>query len=131
MDATTLGWFAGVIDLKGTIIRKNNQTRATPQLVLLIDTRHKAVADRMATMTGTGIGTRDVSVPLRFERKQCREHCPEVHVHVSEMNMPQTYRWQATGVAAAIILHNLLPYMTTASARDFGGTITEIIRVAA
>jgi len=46
-------------------------------------------------------------------RRNCAEHCPESHVHMRDVAMPDTVRWSVTGVAAAVVLWNLMPYLST------------------
>lgn len=47
-----LGWLASVLDLKGHIIRKNNQTRRTPQLVLMVESSRLRVVEELCRLTG-------------------------------------------------------------------------------
>jgi hypothetical protein len=85
---------AAVLDLKGMIIRKNNQDRATPQIVLVVDSKNEKVIRQLCELTG------------------CQEHCPEAHVHADlDWQMPPTSRWTVTGVSAAMVLYTIMPYM--------------------
>lgn len=109
----SLGWMAAVFDLKVLLLRKKNQQRATSQLVLVVDSKNKAVIDRLAKMTGTTpeYGRIQDWSSKGWMRRGCIEHCPQAHIHALAPNMPEHYRWTATGAAAAIVLHNLTPYL--------------------
>lgn len=39
LTESDLGWVAGLIDLKGKTLTKSNSQRATPQVVMWIETR--------------------------------------------------------------------------------------------
>jgi hypothetical protein len=112
-----LGWMAAVIDLKGLPIRKANKTRATPQLVLVVESKHVNVIRRLSEMTGTEVERKNQrNLGEGWMRRGCVEHCPEPHFHQHSeehrWQMPDTQRWSITGVGAAIVLHNLMPYLT-------------------
>lgn len=120
-----LGWMAAVIDLKGHISRKRNYQRVTPQIVLMVDTKHYAILRRLTAMTGTTADAKIERPVKEFMRRACTVHCPEAHVHIAEdYVMPATWRWTITGVAAGIVIHNLLPYMTTDD--GYTETVTEV-----
>jgi hypothetical protein len=113
VDEGWLGWVAGVFDLKALLYRKNNKTRVTPQLVVLVDSRDPEIIATLAALTGCHPMTRAKPVQEWMSRG-CTEHCPEAHVHHEhKWSMPVTTRWSATGVSAAIILNDVLPYMRT------------------
>src|SRR6185503_19478151 len=97
-----LGWMAGVIDLKGRLIRKKNKTRATPQVVLIVETKEYMVVKELSSLTGTSPETMDRRPLREWMRKGCSEHCPEAHVHVGDseyehLYMPPIARWTITG----------------------------------
>lgn len=110
-----LAWLAAILDLKGHIIRKNNKTRRTPQLVLMVESAQLRVIERLCTLTGQSVE------PIRhdgrrhgdWKQRGCSEHCPEAHVHHEGTAMPPIGRWTATGASAAIVLHNVIPFMVT------------------
>jgi hypothetical protein len=112
-----LGWMAAVIDMKGHIIRKTNQTRRTPQLVLMVDVKDPRIAQRLAAFTGSKVEAKEQILPNEaFLRRGCAAHCPEAHIHVDEnrnWQMPEVTRWAVTGAAMSIVLGNLAPYMST------------------
>jgi hypothetical protein len=110
-----LGWMAAVIDLKGKIYQKTNRSRATPQLVLHVQSKDRHIINRLAALTGTEPEPHDAKGPADFMRHPCREHCPDAHVHVIEYpwQMPQSGTWTITGVGMGIVLANIKPYMTT------------------
>lgn len=128
MEATTelgvrdFAWVAGVLDMKGRMVRKNNKQRATPQLVLMVETKNFRVVNELAKLTGTNPELHEPRPLKEWMRKQCAEHCPEGHVHVSSRQdgygwaMPTVGRWTITGAGAAVVLHSVLPYMRN----DFG-----------
>jgi hypothetical protein len=110
-----LGWMAAVIDLKGRIYHKKNRKRATPQLVLHVQSKDRHIIARLADLTGTEPEPHDAKGPADFMRHPCREHCPKAHVHVIEYpwQMPESGTWTITGVAMGIVLFNLAPHMVT------------------
>jgi hypothetical protein len=115
MDVITeldLSWMAAIVGFKGRISRKKNKMRATPQLVLWVQMANHQIASRMCEMTGTHPEPAS-SVMSTWDRRGCIEHCPEAHVHISEVIMPLTTKWSVTGTAAAIVLYNLMPYIVS------------------
>ena len=110
-----LGWMAGVIDLKGRLLRKRNKMRATPQIVLAVQTKELAVIRELGNLTGTKPEAIQKQPIKDFMRRSCAEHCPEAHVHyysdVDGLYMPEMRRWTVTGAAMYVVLDNLLPYI--------------------
>lgn len=110
-------WVAGVLDFQGHIQRKNNHQRAadSQQITLYVDTSIDEIVMRLSEMTGANLEMKERhKVRPEWQRKGCEEHCPEAHIHVNEQfAIPPTGRWSVTGAALAIVLWNLLPYMTT------------------
>ena len=109
-------WVAGIIDFKGHIYAKNNHQRAagSHQIVLSVETSIPEIAERLCGLTGSN----PESKPQRnlrddWLRRGCSDHCPEAHVHMRDVNMPDVTKWSVTGAALAIVLWNLRPYMTT------------------
>ena len=113
IPANKLGWMAGVLDMKGKIIRKNNHQRATPQLVIMVETKSMEIIRELSSLTGTRPEYKSSKPIPIFMRKGCQEHCPEKHVHVNDYDgiMPPICRWTLTGAAAAVIIYNLEPYL--------------------
>lgn len=108
-------WLAAILDLKGHIIRKNNKTRRTPQLVLMVESAQLRVIERLCALTGQSVEP-DKNEGRRHRdwlARGCTEHCPEPHVHHEGSPMPPIGRWTATGTAAAVVLHNVIPFMVT------------------
>ena len=110
-----LGWVAGVLDLKGKIITKKNKTRATAQVVLVVESKDIAVIKELSSLTGTRTEIKTERRLPEWMRRPCVEHCPDQHQHVQperpyDWKMPTMGRWTATGAAAAIVLYNVLPY---------------------
>lgn len=111
-----LGWMAAVIDMKGHLVRKNNQTRRTPQLVLMVDTKDTRIAQRLAAFTASKAEMKEQTPPSEaFTRRGCVTHCPDAHIHIDESvwQMPGITRWTITGAAMVVVLLNLAPYMST------------------
>lgn len=117
-------WMAAVIDLKGMVIRKHNKMRKTPQLVLYVGTKDARIAARLSALTGTSPEAHEQKGLEEFLRRGCVEHCKDAHVHMHKQ-MPLITRWSVTGVAAAMVLANLAPYMSTYP--DYAGVVAEIL----
>jgi hypothetical protein len=110
-----LAWVAAVLDMKGTIIYKANQTRATPQIVLMVESTHVSVVEELARLTGSVIEPRESRLRPAWMRRGCITHCPEPDVEYPEQpdHLPAQSRWTVTGAAAAVILYSVIPYMVT------------------
>lgn len=113
-----LGWIAGVIDLKGRIVEKNNKARKTRQLVMVVDTKELLVIRELCSLTGTKVELKGRQNVKEWMRRSCIEHCPEPHIHVPDEGpehgeMPAVARWTLTGAGAAVVLHNVLPFLLT------------------
>jgi hypothetical protein len=124
-----MAWMAGIIDVKGSLIRKRNKTRRTPQVVLYVQEKDERVARRLSGMTGTSPEPRVGMTAEKFLRRGCAEHCLVPHVHVGDpehpWQMPESTRWALTGIAAAVVLTNLAPFMITYA--DYTGDVAEIV----
>jgi hypothetical protein len=111
-----LGWMAGVIDLKGKIVFKNNKLRNTRQITLYVQSKEIGIIRSLGELTGTRPELKAAEeVPAIFNlRHNCREHCPEAHTHVNapgEGMMPQQGRWTISGAAMVVVLYNLRPFL--------------------
>lgn len=115
LSADDISWVAGILDMKGLIIRKKNQQRKTPQLVLMVETKQFGVVRELSRLTGTSPELQERKETKDWMRKGCVEHCPERHVHVTDTDsvMPPIARWTTTGAAAAVVLWNTVPKMRT------------------
>ena len=113
IPAPQLGWMAGIIDLKGRLLRKNNQRRATSQIVLAVESKEVAIVRGLSRLTGTSPEMQERRPLREWMRTGCTEHCPEPHVHVSRdgLFMPHMARWTITGAAMVVILDNVLPFL--------------------
>lgn len=111
IPAPHLGWMAGVIDTKGRIRRVDTPHRKNTQLVLQVQTRHPGIVERLCGLTGTKSQQYGAKAQI-WERKGCGKHCPEAHIHIDQ-TLPATSVWHITGAGAAIVLYNLLPYLTS------------------
>lgn len=115
MRITDLAWFAAILDVKGRLYNKKNGMRATPQVVLTVDSREPAIIAKMSRMTGTKPEMNKARLFGEFLRRGCVEHCPESHVHVNseELNakLGDMGRWTVTGAAVVVVLTNLEPYL--------------------
>jgi len=129
VTASDLAWMAAVIDLKGLVVRKKNRMRRTPQVVLTFSSKDERIAQRLSALTGTSPEPHAAPRADGFIRRGCTEHCPEPHVHIGEdaypWNMPTVTRWSVTGIAAAVVLLNLAPYMSTYD--DYAAEVAEIL----
>lgn len=125
-----LAWMAGVIDLKGKVIRKKNQQRAdnSPQVVLAVECKDFSIIQQMSKMTGTNPEMMRVNPTKEFWRRGCIEHCPDSHVH-NTTDFPQIARWTITGAAMGMLLWNLLPFLRS-TAKPYGPLIQDALRVA-
>lgn len=111
-----LGWMAGVIDLKGRLIHKNNKLRKTRQIVLAVETKEYLVVKELGMLTGTNPEHIERQPLKEWMRKGCNEHCPEPHVHVGEKDyenlyLPPISRWTITGAGMYVVLSNLMPFL--------------------
>ena len=106
-----LGWMAGVVDLKGKVIRKQNKMRRTPQVVLIVESRHLAVIKELGRLTGTRAEAVKKAPSTDWYRRNCQEHCEDAHVHVVAPEWPATSRWTATGASMGVVLYNLQPFL--------------------
>lgn len=108
-----LGWMAGILDLKGVILRKKNRQRATTQLVLAVETKQIGIIRELGRMTGTTPELQKARKMEPWMRRGCTEHCPEQHVHgyPQDGGMPAIGRWTITGAAMVVVLSNVMPYI--------------------
>lgn len=104
-----LAWVAGVIDMKGKLVRKRNKNRVTPQVVLWVESRDGSIVRGLSQLTGTNPELMNPEF-ASFNRRGCVEHCPDEHVHVAEFSI-QTARWTISGLALGVLLWNVLPYV--------------------
>jgi hypothetical protein len=116
------GWMAGILDFQGHICDKANKQRATPQLVLYVETRIQEIPRRLGELTGTSGDAVKTHGPAPGEkereeiiRRGCAEHCPEAHVHVLNTfdQMPPMKKWTITGAGLAVVLHTIRPVLIT------------------
>lgn len=111
LPVAQLAWMAGVIDLKGKVIYKNNKTRKTKQIVLFVESKELPVVRELGRMIGTNPEMMRIPEKADFYRRPCTEHCPDHHTHVEGASFPQVARWTVTGAAAAVVMLNLAPYL--------------------
>jgi hypothetical protein len=118
-----LAWTAGVIDMKGKLVRKKNKMRVSPQVVLWVETKDMTIIRGLSALTGTNPELMKPPEGSAFNRRSCSEHCPEPHVHV-ENSWPSTARWTISGLSLGVLLWNVQPY--TRSGKPWQETITEM-----
>jgi hypothetical protein len=117
IPAPQLGWMAGILDLKGRVLYKNNQRRApgSRQMVLAVDSTQITIIRELARMTGTHPELKKVQEGKEgWWRKSCEQHCDTAHVHVTPGgpgDFPASARWTITGTGMVIVMHNVLPFM--------------------
>jgi hypothetical protein len=112
LPVARLAWTAAVIDLRGKLIKKKNQQRATPQLVLAVESKVFAVIRQLASLTGTNPEFASGREAPDWMRKGCIEHCPEQHVHYAH-SLPPKGRWTITGAGMVVVLYNVMPYLVS------------------
>lgn len=105
-----LGWMAAILDLKGMALVKNNQQRATRQLVMAVQSKDSVVINGLSRMTGTQPNPGSTRPPNKWMQRGCSDHCPEPHVHY-EGGLPPITQWSITGAGALVVLYNTMPYM--------------------
>lgn len=109
-----LAWMAGVLDLKGRLMYKNNSQRATHQVVLAVESKEFPVVRELGSLTGTMPEVKKAKPLKEFMRKGCTEHCPDPHFHVydyEELEMPPSARWTITGAGMVVVLNGVMPFM--------------------
>ncbi len=107
-----LGWMAGILDYHGLLIRKKNRTRATPQLVLMVESTKTSVVRELGRLTGSHAESRHNRLVKDWMQRGCTEHCPEPHIEHEAPGpsfLPPVTRWTVTGAAMAVVLHNVIP----------------------
>lgn len=107
------GWMAAVLDMKGHVYHKETQARARSVITVTVDSSKPEVIRRLAELTGGNLD-RARSAPMDWVRRGCSEHCPDQHIHMPAESKP-SQRWAVNGVSAAIVLHNVIPFMRTDS----------------
>ena len=110
IPVSKLAWMAAVIDLKGKLYSKKNALRATPQVVLAVESINFAVVRELSSLTGTSPEFAMARQKPDWMKRGCTEHCPEPHIHY-EGSLPPKARWTVTGASAAVILYNIMPYL--------------------
>jgi hypothetical protein len=112
ISMTSLGWMAGIIDLKGRLHYKANQQRVTTQTILNVDSKDPAIIRQLGLLTGTKPEFKNTKSLSDFIRRGCNEHCPEAHVHVTDREwIAEISRWTITGAGLVVVLDNLLPFL--------------------
>lgn len=130
ISMTSLGWMAGIIDLKGRLHRKANQQRATTQTVLTVDSKDPAIIRQLGALTGLKPEFKNTKSLHDFLRKGCHEHCPDPHVHVHDREwIAEISRWTITGAGLVVVLDNLLPFLVLD--KGYREAIDEIQKVTA
>lgn len=112
-----LAWMAAIIEIRGRIRRYETAARATPQLSLRVHSRQLNLMDRLGELTGVQVRNNEaVQIAEPGQRRGCLEHCPQPHVHTA-VEIPSIGVWAVVGIAAAVVLHNLMPYLTEDSTK--------------
>lgn len=109
LPVAKLAWMAAVLDLRGKLIKKNNKSRATPQLVLVVESKNFPVIRELSSLTGTNPEFDKGREAPDWMRKGCAEHCPEQHFHYAHA-LPPKGRWTITGAGMAVVLYNVMPF---------------------
>lgn len=107
-------WMAGIIDLRGRVVYKNNKTRNhSNQVTLYVESVQLPIVRRLAEMTGGSpeIKVRSHNPAGGWFRRNCDEHCPDAHVHVNPSEFADAARWTISGSAMSVVLSTLMPYI--------------------
>lgn len=119
-------WMAGILEIRGRIRFTNGEGRKTNQLVLQVRSTQTAVIKRMCELTGTNIGTQEERQIQITNRRPCTKHCEEPHSHYSNV-IGEAAVWAISGVGAAIVLHNLLPYFIEENAGGLNAVTANVL----
>lgn len=121
-----LCWMAGVIDIKGRLVKKVNKQRVTPQYVLTVRTKEFPVIQKLSGLTGTAPEIQKAREAPDWWRRGCVEHCPEPHIHQQYPGgLPEAATWTVTGAAMATVLWNVLPFL--AIDREYSPALKEVL----
>lgn len=101
LDATTLAYVAGVVDLHGVIRTRVSGDSLLPQLSV------NGPNTAMLTFLGDLTGTRAIVRRRQYSKAGCSEHCGEKHQHVVSVSGT----WSVSGAKATIVLWNIRPFM--------------------
>lgn len=105
LDASWLGWVAGVIDCRASLfVRESTASTPLPTVSLTLAADRAAVVHRLCELTGV----RPIPLTKDYNRASCAEHCPQRHTHVQGAYL----RWSLTGARAVAVLDACLPYLT-------------------
>lgn len=107
MAVQKLAWFSAVVETRGKM-RCVDRANGGVQLFLQVQSSRIAVVERLGQMTKTVVTYTDRK-ELEFDRRPCADHCTDAHSHV-RVEIPPMALWAVSGVAAAIVLDNLIPY---------------------
>ncbi len=132
ITAQDLVYMAAVIETRGRIQVVEVRGQANPQISLRLQTRVLPVVKRLAALTGSNFTVTPAKEFVHKDRKGCAQHCPEAHIHVVT-EIPMIGTWKQGGAAAAIVLSNLLPFMSSEEhdpmARLFRSTIVTVLGI--
>lgn len=98
-------WLAGVMDanIRGMHLYRYDR----PFLRLVSSLMSPDVVERVSGMIGSDITSSHRRVMV--DRRQCKEHCPEPHIHVNSFTASGTIT--IGGTRLAVVLHNVKPYL--------------------
>lgn len=113
LTAAQLGWVAGVLDVRGYLSeRPSSQTdRRLPTVAVTLgalDGAPHPVISRLCEHTGV----QPIATGKGYNRSGCGEHCPEPHVHVTNLY----HRWIVGGAKAVAVLRAVEPLLVTRQA---------------
>ena len=102
-----LHYIAGVFDARAKphLIAGKNAIR--PSLTVVLSSVPGPVADYLREKIDAGYTIRPYL--YIYNRRPCREHCPEPHVH--QQYKVQNLQWRMCGSSAAIVLSSVQPLM--------------------
>lgn len=106
---TDIAWVAGVFDTKFASIQRTNERPGHRLIISIWDQDFRVIA-KLGDLTGTKVKPSTEPKPLKeWMSRACGEHCKEKHV-LHTVTTP-SHHWRTTTISAAIILHNVIPYM--------------------
>jgi hypothetical protein len=104
-------WVAGILDLRALTFQVKSGKAKRKYLELQVSTLEPRIAARLYKLSGREFRPSNTHrYPNEWMKRACSEHCQQFHVQYESLR--PMHQWQVRGTAAAIIMWNVLPYMT-------------------
>lgn len=117
IDVPQLAWMAGIIDLRGKVVYKNNPNRSSSQCTLYIESINMNVIEKLCQLTGSSVEKKNRAGKVEsvegWYRKSCEQHCPEQHVHVAGFDAITSARWTVSGAGLIVVGEQIMPYLVS------------------